>query len=103
MQEAEIGRIEIPGQLTKNVCETASQQKKKKLKVVVQACHPSFSGKCKIGGSKSRLTWAKKRDPIFKITRAKRTGGVTQAVELQPSKHKALSSNPSTPKKTPIP
>jgi hypothetical protein len=37
--------------------------------------------------------------PIFKITRAKWTGGVVQAVEHLCCKHKALSSNPVPPKK----
>jgi hypothetical protein len=38
-------------------------------------------------------------DPISKITRAKRVGGIAQAVECLPSKHKALSSNPMPQKK----
>jgi hypothetical protein len=37
--------------------------------------------------------------PISKITRAKWTGGVTQAVEHLLCKHKTLSSNPSPTKK----
>jgi hypothetical protein len=43
----------------------------------------------------------KKQDPISKITRAKRAGGVAQAVECLTHKHEALSPNPSThlPKK----
>jgi hypothetical protein len=41
----------------------------------------------------------KKPDPISKITRAKRAEGVAQATEYLFSKHKALSSNPSTTKK----
>jgi hypothetical protein len=41
----------------------------------------------------------KKQDPISKITRAKRAGGVVQAVEYLPNKHKALTSNPNTVKK----
>jgi hypothetical protein len=43
-----------------------------------------------------RPAWANSsQDPISKITRAKWTGGVTQAVELLLCKSKALSSNPS--------
>jgi hypothetical protein len=38
------------------------------------------------------------RDPNSKITRAKWTGGVTQAIEHLHYKHKALSSNPSLTK-----
>jgi hypothetical protein len=41
----------------------------------------------------------KKQDLIYKITRAKRDRGVTQAVEHPPSKHEVLSSNPNTSKK----
>jgi hypothetical protein len=41
----------------------------------------------------------KKQDPTAKITRAKRTGGMVQAVKCLPSKHKAWSSNCSTTKK----
>jgi hypothetical protein len=35
---------------------------------------------------------------IFKITKAKRAGGMAQTIDHQPSKCKALSSNPSTAK-----
>jgi hypothetical protein len=76
----------------KKVCETPSQWKKAKLGVVVSICHHSYGGKCKIGGSRSRPAWAKKHNPISKITRA--TGAMVQAVEcLRHKKHKALSSN----------
>jgi hypothetical protein len=40
----------------------------------------------------------KKWDPISKITRAKKVGGMAQAAESLPSKHKALSPNSSTTK-----
>jgi hypothetical protein len=40
----------------------------------------------------------KKRDFISKVTRIKKAGGVAQAEECLPSKHKVLSSNPSTAK-----
>jgi hypothetical protein len=39
------------------------------------------------------------KDPISKITRAKRFEAMAQAVEHLPQKHKALSSNSSTAKK----
>jgi hypothetical protein len=61
--------------------------------------HSSYDGKPKVGGSRSRPAWTKKRDPISKITRAKRTGIVTLEVEHPPGKSKALSSNPTTAKK----
>jgi dihydroxyacid dehydratase/phosphogluconate dehydratase len=41
----------------------------------------------------------KKLDPMSKITRVKRAGGVTQVIEYLPSKNKILSSNPSTTQK----
>jgi hypothetical protein len=41
----------------------------------------------------SRLAWVKKWDPIFKITRAKRAGGMAQMVALLPRKCRTLSSN----------
>jgi hypothetical protein len=41
----------------------------------------------------------KKRDPISKITRARRVGGIIQVVEYLPTKYTALSSNSSTAEK----
>jgi hypothetical protein len=61
----------------------------KKLSAVVHACHPSNSKNLKIGRSWSTLVWAKEREPISKITRAKRARWMAQAVECLPSKHKA--------------
>jgi hypothetical protein len=58
----------------------------KKVGVVVHTCHPSNDRKCKIGGSELRLAWAKKQNPICKISRAKRAGGMAQAVEHLPSR-----------------
>jgi hypothetical protein len=51
--------------------------------------------KLKIEGWRSRPL-GRKQNPISKITRAKRVGGVAQMVECLPSKCKALWSNPST-------
>jgi hypothetical protein len=45
----------------KKVCKShlnIKKEKKKNLSAVVHACHPSNSGKHKIGGSQPRLTWA---------------------------------------------
>jgi hypothetical protein len=41
----------------------------------------------------------KKRDPISKVTRTKRTESMAQAIDCLPSKCEALSSNSSTTKK----
>jgi hypothetical protein len=41
----------------------------------------------------------KKQDPITKITRAKKAGGVAKVVEHLPPKCKALSPHPVLPKK----
>jgi hypothetical protein len=65
---------------------------------VAHACNPSYLG----GSDQGRINcdlrpaWANSsRDSIFKITRAKWTGGVAQAVELLLCKSEALSSNSS--------
>jgi hypothetical protein len=84
--EAENRRIVVPGWTgQKSFGDLISMEKK--LGIVAHACHPSYPA------------WAKKRDPSSKITRAKRAGNVVQVVERLPSKHKAMSSNPSTTKK----
>jgi hypothetical protein len=41
----------------------------------------------------------RKQDPLSKITRAKRPGGVAQAVKYLPCKHEVLRTNSSTTKK----
>jgi hypothetical protein len=73
--------------------------KREKLCVVVCTCYPSDSGKHKTGGSIVQAGLGKKQDPISKITRAKRTEGLAQAVEHLTSKYEALSSNNYTAKK----
>jgi hypothetical protein len=52
------------------------------------------------GEAYNRPAWAKKKkqDHIFKITRAKKAGGVVQIIELL-HKHEILNSNPITKKK----
>jgi hypothetical protein len=70
---------------------------RKKLDMVMNACHPSNRGKLKIVGLQSRLAWAKSKTYLQK-TRAK----LAQAVVCLPSKCKALRSNPSTTKKKKI-
>jgi hypothetical protein len=67
---------------------------KKKLGLVAQACHPS-NGK-KLNRRIVQAGLGKKQDPLSKITRAKITAGVVQAVKHLPHKHQALSSNPSS-------
>jgi hypothetical protein len=42
---------------------------------------------------------SKKQDPISKITREKRAGGLAQMANCLPSKHKAPNSNPNMTKK----
>jgi hypothetical protein len=53
--------------------------------------------KCKVGGSISKLAWAKSKTvcPI-NITTANKAGGVIQAVDHLSCKCEALISNPST-------
>lgn len=68
-QEAELGRITVPGQLGKEACETPFQWKK--LSVVTQTCHPVT-----IGNENRRImiqaSLGRKKSPISKITRAER-------------------------------
>jgi hypothetical protein len=44
-----------------------------------------------LGGSQSEVSQAKTGDPTWKITRAKSVGGIAQAADSLPCKHKALS------------
>jgi hypothetical protein len=73
---------------------------RKKLDVVTHVCHPTYGRKHKIEISSTMVqaSLEKKQDPISKITRSKRVGGVAQIVGCQPSKSEALSSNPRTTK-----
>jgi hypothetical protein len=86
----------------KKVSKIPSQQtnkkptKTKKLGVVAHDCHPRYVRKPTIRGSWSKQPWAKKQDPISKITSAKRTRVVVQAVECLPNKYKAPNSSTST-------
>jgi hypothetical protein len=54
----------------------------------------SYGGKHKIGGSRSRLAWAKNKTVSQKSPTQKRAGWVIQVVERLPSKCEAPSSNP---------
>jgi hypothetical protein len=59
----------------------------------------SATWEVEIGGSRSKAYPRQKvQAPISKVTKIKRAGDITQVVEQLPSKHKALSSNPSTGK-----
>jgi hypothetical protein len=61
----------------------------------VHACNLRYDRKCKIGGPKSRLPWAKsERNLISKITRAKGARDMTQVLEHLPNKCEVLSSTP---------
>jgi hypothetical protein len=59
-----------------------------------------LNGGGKLGVKPFQVTLSKKWDPVFKITRAKKAGGMTQAAECLPSKWKALSSKSSSAKQT---
>jgi hypothetical protein len=69
------------------------------LGVMICSCHPSYSGRYKTGDLRSRPAWAKKRDHISKITRAKCAGGMAQGAECLPIKCEATSSKPNNDKK----
>jgi hypothetical protein len=62
---------------------------------VVHTCHSSNCEKLKIGGSLSRATWAKCKNSISKIIRAKRVAQVVNGL----TNKKPLSSTPVSPKK----
>jgi hypothetical protein len=57
--EAEIGISYFKISLGKKVFE--AHLNRKILGVVAHTCHPSYSGKLKIGGSWSRIGWTKKK------------------------------------------
>jgi hypothetical protein len=61
-------------------------------------CHPSDSRK-QNWEITVQATLSKKVRPNLKNNQGKRARGMAQAVEYLPSKHKALSSSPSTAKK----
>jgi hypothetical protein len=61
--------------LGKNVQETPFRQKK--VSMVVHACHPNYMWEVEVGELQSRPA-GKKQNPISKVTRAKRVGGVAQ-------------------------
>jgi hypothetical protein len=58
--EAYIGKITVPGQPGKKLGDP-HLKKKKKLNVLACTCHPHNGGKLKVGGSQSRLVWAKSK------------------------------------------
>jgi hypothetical protein len=62
-------------------------------------CNGSIYGEPKVGKMAVKATLGKKEDSIAKITRAKRDGGMAQAVAFMPSKCDALNSNPNTANK----
>jgi hypothetical protein len=67
---------------------------------VRHACDPSYSGGREQEDRRLKPAWANSsQDPISKNTTQKRAGRMTPAIECQPSKHEALSSNPRTTKK----
>jgi hypothetical protein len=71
--ETEIRRIVVPGQpVQKKVRETPHLNRKKSY-VVVQACHPSDSGKLKKGW-RFRLAWAKSESLCLKQPEQKGMG-----------------------------
>jgi hypothetical protein len=65
--------------------------------MVLCSCHPSYGKKHKIGRYQSKLAQpGQKLRSYLKTNREQKDGDVAQAVECLHSKHKALSSNPST-------
>jgi hypothetical protein len=73
--EIETGRIVVPSQSGKKVCETPSQWGKSQVWCYVPVLPVSTLVQAGLG---------KKWDPISKITKAKRAGGMAQTVECLP-------------------
>jgi hypothetical protein len=71
--------LRFQASMGKKDCETPSQWKK--LGMVVSTYHLSNGRKLKIGGSQA---WAKKGDPLSKITTAKSAGEWHKALSLYP-------------------
>jgi hypothetical protein len=57
--ETQIGGMVVPGQPKQKKFMRHPHLFRKKLGMVVHACHPSYCGKHKLGGSWSRPAWAK--------------------------------------------
>jgi hypothetical protein len=95
--EGEIRRILVPGQPGQKQF-ARPHLNGKKLGFVAPTYHLKNGDgrKGKIGGLRCRLAWAKKQDPISRITVVERTDGVVQAVKFLTCKHEVLSSNPKT-------
>jgi hypothetical protein len=72
--------------------------RKKKLGMEACTCHASYEEIHKIGLLHCLAQPGEKWDPISKITRTKRIGGMARVIEHLPSKCEALSSNPSMAK-----
>jgi hypothetical protein len=79
--KVEIWRSTLPGQFRQKKSENPILMKKENLGAVTGTCHPSNDGKFKISVSWSRMIWAKSKTPISKIIRAKKVGGLAQAIE----------------------
>jgi hypothetical protein len=87
-QEAKVGRITVSGQLGKKFARPCLNRKS-----WVWWCEPVIPATAGIRNRRIVVQTGpgKKRDPISKITRAKRAGGVTQGIESLASKQKMLS------------
>jgi hypothetical protein len=67
--------------------------------MVVHTCNPGYWDDG-VGGSRFKGSPGQKHKTLSeKIAKTKRAGGVTEVAQSLPSKHKAISSNPSTRKK----
>jgi hypothetical protein len=97
----------LPGRLRSGRIAQASPGKKKIVRPHLNGKKAGRGGAClssqQWGEAYNRPAWAKKKkqDHIFKITRAKKAGGVVQIIELL-HKHEILNSNPITKKKKKI-
>jgi hypothetical protein len=71
--------------------------------MVAHTCNPSYSGGRDQDDCDLRSVQEKLQDLTWKISKEKKDWGVIQVVELLPSKHEVLSSNPTLPKNCDFP
>jgi hypothetical protein len=82
MWEAEIRGMVVPSHLGQKIL-WDPHLNRKKLNMVAHTCHLSNSRKGKIGGLWAKQAWAKKWEPVSKITGAKQNGSTAQVAECE--------------------
>jgi hypothetical protein len=76
--ETEIRRFLVPGKSKEKSLWDPILMRKKYWVLVACTCFSSYSGKLKMRGSWSRLSWAKNQEPISKVTTVRRARVMAQ-------------------------